>query len=184
MIIKNFRNLAFATLVIISLTACTNNKTPANDNVQSQNVSNEAVKDPENEKSTDSNQTESTNNVSGDVITEDGTYIASFDTGGTGDKKYRDYDVKIEDSTFIIEGVLEYIATGADDEDIKTLDDQSNAFAIDQNTQFQVQDTYNQENHSQEEFLKTFEETKGKQIAIFVEVVNGKAVVINLGIKS
>ena len=183
MLLQKFRNVVFASIIVVSLVSCSNQG--ANDNSMQESSKNQQQIDESQSENVTENQDKNDNsNIGGVNLTEDGTYIASFDTGKEASEKYQDYNLKIQDDTLTVEGPLQFIASGESDDDIKNLDDQKNVFIIDQNTSFQVQDTYTQENHSQEEFQQIFEETKGKQIALFVEVLNGKAIVVNLGYKS
>ena len=183
MLLQKFRNVVFASIIITSLASCSSQD--ANDNSkQSSSENHQQIDESQSENVTENQDESDKSNIGGVNLTEDGTYIASFDTGKEASEKYQDYNLKIQDDTLTVEGNLQFIASGGSDDDIKNLDEQRNVFIIDQNTIFQVQDTYTQENHSQEEFQQIFEETKGKQIALFVEVLDGKAIVVNLGYKS
>ncbi|WP_394010876.1 hypothetical protein [Anaerococcus cruorum] len=123
MILQKFRNVVVASIIVASLASCSNQG--ANDNsIEEFNENQQQTEISQSENVTENQDESVKSNIDGAKLTEDGTYIASFDTGKEGSEKYQDYNLKIHDDTLTVEGPLQFIASGESDDDIKRLDEQ------------------------------------------------------------
>ena len=194
--VKNLQKTLLALLAILTFAAC------SKDLDKSTDTSTEIVSEDSNQSETNDESSNKTNKeanandegkedtADGTNMIDDGTYTSSLEPGRNGEREADGswanvYDMAIDKDMLIVKGSLDFFSDDDTNSEAKPLENQVNVFKIDDATQFTTQSNSSTETNtlSQEEFLSMYNETKDQQLALFVQVADGRVIEVHMGLK-
>lgn len=187
---KKLQKTLLALLAILTFSAC------SKDSEKSADTSTEIVSENNDENSNETNIETNTNDedkedtADGINMIDDGTYTSSLEPGRNGEREADGswanvYDIAIDGDKLIVKGSLDFFPDDDTSSEAKPLENQVNVFKMDNASQFTTQSNSSSETntHSQEEFLSMYNETKDQQLALFVQVADGRVMEVHMGLK-
>lgn len=194
--VKNLQKTLLALLAILTFAACSKDLDKSTD-TSTEIVSEDSNQSETNDESSNETNKEANTNDEGKEDTadgtnmiDDGTYTSSLEPGRNGERESDGswaniYDIAIDKDMLIVKGSLDFFSDDDTSSEAKPLENQVNVFKINDATKFTTQSNSSTETntHSKEEFLSMYNETKDEQLALFVQVADGRVIEVHMGLK-